>query len=57
MAKTGTIRHVNALGRLRRPRATGERLAFYAAVNHHTAPASDAVARARRRSCALLAAR
>lgn len=42
-AKTGTIRHVNALGGYVTARG-GERFAFYAAVNHHTGPASDSVA-------------
>lgn len=43
VAKTGTIRHVNALGGYVTGRS-GERFAFYAAVNHHTGPASDSVA-------------
>lgn len=42
-AKTGTIRHVNALGGYVTGRG-GERFAFYAAVNHHTGPASESVA-------------
>ena len=42
-AKTGTIRNVNALaGYATAP--GGERLAFYAVINHHTAEGSDAVA-------------
>jgi D-alanyl-D-alanine carboxypeptidase/D-alanyl-D-alanine-endopeptidase (penicillin-binding protein 4) len=43
VAKTGTIRHVNALGGYVTGRS-GERYVFYAAVNHHTGPASDSVA-------------
>jgi D-alanyl-D-alanine carboxypeptidase/D-alanyl-D-alanine-endopeptidase (penicillin-binding protein 4) len=43
MAKTGTIRHVNALGGYVTARS-GERFAFYAAVNHHPGPSSDSVA-------------
>ena len=43
VAKTGTIRHVNALGGYVTTRS-GDRLVFYAAVNHHTASASDSVA-------------
>jgi D-alanyl-D-alanine carboxypeptidase/D-alanyl-D-alanine-endopeptidase (penicillin-binding protein 4) len=43
LAKTGTIRHVNALGGYVTARS-GERFAFYAAVNHHTGPSSDSVA-------------
>ncbi|HEV7503230.1 MAG TPA: D-alanyl-D-alanine carboxypeptidase/D-alanyl-D-alanine-endopeptidase [Vicinamibacteria bacterium] len=43
VAKTGTIRHVNALGGYVTARS-GDRFAFYAAVNHHTGPASDSVA-------------
>ena len=42
-AKTGTIRNVNALAGYATTRS-GERLAFYAVVNHHTAEGSDAVA-------------
>jgi D-alanyl-D-alanine carboxypeptidase/D-alanyl-D-alanine-endopeptidase (penicillin-binding protein 4) len=42
-AKTGTIRHVNALGGYVTARS-GERLAFYAAVNHHAGPPSESVA-------------
>jgi D-alanyl-D-alanine carboxypeptidase/D-alanyl-D-alanine-endopeptidase (penicillin-binding protein 4) len=43
VAKTGSIRHVNALGGYVTGRS-GERFAFYAAVNHHTGPASESVA-------------
>jgi serine-type D-Ala-D-Ala carboxypeptidase/endopeptidase (penicillin-binding protein 4) len=43
VAKTGTIRHVNALGGYVTARS-GDRFAFYAAVNHHTGPSSDSVA-------------
>jgi len=43
VAKTGTIRHVNALGGYVTARS-GERFVFYAAVNHHPGPASDSVA-------------
>ncbi len=43
VAKTGTIRHVNALGGYVTARS-GERFAFYAAVNHHPGPSSDSVA-------------
>ena len=43
LAKTGTIRHVNALGGYVNTRS-GDRLAFYAVVNHHTGPSSDSVA-------------
>ncbi|HUG53012.1 MAG TPA: D-alanyl-D-alanine carboxypeptidase/D-alanyl-D-alanine-endopeptidase, partial [Vicinamibacteria bacterium] len=42
-AKTGSIRHVNALAGYVTARS-GERLAFYVAVNHHTGPASESVA-------------
>jgi D-alanyl-D-alanine carboxypeptidase/D-alanyl-D-alanine-endopeptidase (penicillin-binding protein 4) len=42
VAKTGTIRHVNALGGYVTARS-GERFAFYAAVNHHPGPSSDSV--------------
>jgi serine-type D-Ala-D-Ala carboxypeptidase/endopeptidase (penicillin-binding protein 4) len=42
-AKTGSIRYVNALGGYVTARS-GERFAFYAAVNHHTGPSSEAVA-------------
>ena len=42
-AKTGTIRNVNALAGYGTAR-NGERLAFYAVVNHHTAEGSDATA-------------
>lgn len=41
-AKTGSIRHVNALGGYVASRS-GDRFAFYAAVNHHTGPSSDSV--------------
>lgn len=41
-AKTGTIRNVNALAGYVTTR-TGERLAFYAVLNHHTASGSEAV--------------
>jgi D-alanyl-D-alanine carboxypeptidase/D-alanyl-D-alanine-endopeptidase (penicillin-binding protein 4) len=43
LAKTGTIRHVNALGGYVNTRS-GDRLAFYAVVNHHPGPSSDSVA-------------
>jgi len=43
VAKTGTIRHVNALGGYASARG-GERLAFAIVVNHHTGEARDAVA-------------
>jgi D-alanyl-D-alanine carboxypeptidase/D-alanyl-D-alanine-endopeptidase (penicillin-binding protein 4) len=43
LAKTGTIRNVNALAGYVTPRR-GERLAFYAVINHHTTEGSDAVA-------------
>jgi serine-type D-Ala-D-Ala carboxypeptidase/endopeptidase (penicillin-binding protein 4) len=43
VAKTGSIRHVNALGGYVTSRS-GDRFAFYAAVNHHTGPSSDSVA-------------
>jgi PBP4 family serine-type D-alanyl-D-alanine carboxypeptidase len=43
VAKTGSIRHVNALGGYATARS-GERFAFYAAVNHHTGPSSDSIA-------------
>ncbi|PYQ17059.1 MAG: D-alanyl-D-alanine carboxypeptidase/D-alanyl-D-alanine-endopeptidase [Acidobacteria bacterium] len=39
-AKTGTIRHVNALGGYVDARS-GERLVFYIVANHNTAPASE----------------
>jgi serine-type D-Ala-D-Ala carboxypeptidase/endopeptidase (penicillin-binding protein 4) len=42
VAKTGTIRHVNALDGYAITRA-GERLAFAIVVNHHTGDPSDAV--------------
>jgi D-alanyl-D-alanine carboxypeptidase/D-alanyl-D-alanine-endopeptidase (penicillin-binding protein 4) len=42
-AKTGTIRNVNALAGYVTTRR-GQRLAFYAAINHHTAEGSEAVA-------------
>jgi serine-type D-Ala-D-Ala carboxypeptidase/endopeptidase (penicillin-binding protein 4) len=42
-AKTGTIRNVNALTGYATAR-NGERLAFYAVVNHHTTEGSEAVA-------------
>jgi serine-type D-Ala-D-Ala carboxypeptidase/endopeptidase (penicillin-binding protein 4) len=42
-AKTGSIRHVNALGGYVTTRS-GDRLAFYAVVNHHTGPSSESVA-------------
>jgi len=42
LAKTGSIRHVNALGGYVSTRS-GDRLAFYAVVNHHTGPSSDSV--------------
>jgi D-alanyl-D-alanine carboxypeptidase/D-alanyl-D-alanine-endopeptidase (penicillin-binding protein 4) len=42
-AKTGSIRHVNALGGYVTGRS-GDRFAFYAAVNHHTGPSSESVA-------------
>lgn len=42
-AKTGTIRNVNALAGYAAA-ASGERLAFYAVINHHTTEGSDAVA-------------
>ena len=42
VAKTGSIRHVNALGGYATARS-GERFVFYAAVNHHTGPSSDAI--------------
>jgi D-alanyl-D-alanine carboxypeptidase/D-alanyl-D-alanine-endopeptidase (penicillin-binding protein 4) len=43
VAKTGSIRFVNALGGYVTARS-GERFVFYAAVNHHTGPSSDSVA-------------
>jgi D-alanyl-D-alanine carboxypeptidase/D-alanyl-D-alanine-endopeptidase (penicillin-binding protein 4) len=43
VAKTGTIRHVNALGGYVTARS-GQRFVFYAAVNHHPGPASDSTA-------------
>jgi D-alanyl-D-alanine carboxypeptidase/D-alanyl-D-alanine-endopeptidase (penicillin-binding protein 4) len=43
VAKTGTIRFVNALGGYVTSRS-GERFVLYAAVNHHTAPSSESVA-------------
>jgi D-alanyl-D-alanine carboxypeptidase/D-alanyl-D-alanine-endopeptidase (penicillin-binding protein 4) len=43
LAKTGSIRFVNALGGYVTARS-GERFVFYAAVNHHTGPSSDSVA-------------
>jgi serine-type D-Ala-D-Ala carboxypeptidase/endopeptidase (penicillin-binding protein 4) len=43
VAKTGTIRHVNALGGYVTARS-GQRFVFYAAVNHHPGPSSDSVA-------------
>jgi D-alanyl-D-alanine carboxypeptidase/D-alanyl-D-alanine-endopeptidase (penicillin-binding protein 4) len=42
VAKTGTIRHVNALDGYATTRA-GERLAFAVVVNHHTGDPKDAV--------------
>jgi D-alanyl-D-alanine carboxypeptidase/D-alanyl-D-alanine-endopeptidase (penicillin-binding protein 4) len=42
VAKTGSIRSVNALGGYVASRS-GERFVFYAAVNHHTAPSSESV--------------
>jgi PBP4 family serine-type D-alanyl-D-alanine carboxypeptidase len=42
-AKTGTIRNVNALTGYATAR-NGDRLAFYAVVNHHTAEGSEATA-------------
>lgn len=42
-AKTGTIRNVNGLAGYATAR-NGDRLAFYAVVNHHTAEGSDATA-------------
>jgi len=42
-AKTGTIRNVNALAGYATA-GNGERLAFYAVINHHTTEGSDAVA-------------
>jgi len=41
VAKTGTIRHVNALDGYATGRS-GERLAFAIIVNHHTGEAKDA---------------
>jgi hypothetical protein len=43
VAKTGSIRHVNALGGYVTARS-GARFVFYAAVNHHSGPSSDSVA-------------
>jgi len=43
VAKTGTIRHVNALAGYVTARS-GQRFVFYAAVNHHPGPSSDSVA-------------
>jgi D-alanyl-D-alanine carboxypeptidase/D-alanyl-D-alanine-endopeptidase (penicillin-binding protein 4) len=40
VAKTGTIRHVNALGGYVTPRS-GDRLVFYIAANHNPVPASE----------------
>jgi len=40
VAKTGTLRHVNALGGYVTPRS-GERLALYIVSNHNTVPASE----------------
>ena len=42
-AKTGTIANVNALAGYATAR-NGERLAFYAVINHHTAEGSEATA-------------
>jgi D-alanyl-D-alanine carboxypeptidase/D-alanyl-D-alanine-endopeptidase (penicillin-binding protein 4) len=42
LAKTGSIRHVNALGGYVTARS-GERYVFYAAVNHHAGPSSESV--------------
>ena len=42
LAKTGSIRYVNALGGYVTTRS-GDRLAFYAVVNHHTGPSSDSL--------------
>ena len=42
-AKTGTIRNVNGLAGYATAR-NGDRLAFYAVINHHTAEGSDATA-------------
>ena len=44
LAKTGTIRHVNALGGLRRPARRASASPSAIVVNHHTGPSSDAVA-------------
>jgi D-alanyl-D-alanine carboxypeptidase/D-alanyl-D-alanine-endopeptidase (penicillin-binding protein 4) len=43
LAKTGSIRHVNALAGYATTRA-GERLAFSLVVNHYTGPARDSTA-------------
>jgi D-alanyl-D-alanine carboxypeptidase/D-alanyl-D-alanine-endopeptidase (penicillin-binding protein 4) len=43
VAKTGSIRHVNALGGYANPRG-GDRVAFAIMINHHTGEAKDAVA-------------
>jgi serine-type D-Ala-D-Ala carboxypeptidase/endopeptidase (penicillin-binding protein 4) len=40
LAKTGTLRHVNALGGYVTPRA-GDRLVFYIVSNHNTVPAPE----------------
>jgi len=40
LAKTGTLRHVNAIGGYATPRA-GDRLVFYIVSNHNTVPAAD----------------
>jgi D-alanyl-D-alanine carboxypeptidase len=40
VAKTGTLRHINALGGYVTPRS-GERLVFYMVSNHNTGPGSE----------------
>jgi D-alanyl-D-alanine carboxypeptidase/D-alanyl-D-alanine-endopeptidase (penicillin-binding protein 4) len=40
VAKTGTLRHVNALGGYVTPRS-GDRLVFYMVSNHNTGPGSE----------------
>lgn len=40
LAKTGTLRHVNAIGGYATPRA-GDRVVFYIVANHHTVPFAE----------------
>jgi D-alanyl-D-alanine carboxypeptidase len=55
IAKTGTIRHVNALAGYATPRS-GERLAFYLVSNHNTVSGSE-VTQAMDEICNLLVGR